>query len=152
MGVWKSKRPILLPKGARFTGTGGDLRMSVETKTGSSVPQTLSAVGVSIITYGTSGKGNAFILPVPPAAGSMKKIIVNKNTSSEELDINTNATANVFYGTTFNTVTIAASTVNTMGSVALDLVGCSTSQWAVTAGGSTIIWDFSASTGSSATL
>lgn len=154
MGYEKFTRPILA-RGAKFkggtvqlSGTNAELRLPVETKTGTSVAQLLLDHGVSILTYGTSGKTNDFILPPPPAAGTYKKILLNKNTSSEELNITQLSSAGVFFGTTFDTITVAASTVNTMGSIALELVGTSTTSWAVTTVGSTIIWDFSASTGS----
>ena len=150
MGYQKSKRPILAPKGVKLAGSGGRLTVPTESLTGTTVAQTVAANGVSFLTYGTSGKTNDFLLPAPPAAGVIKEIFVLKGTSSEELNINAATTANVVWGTTYNTITIAATTVAPAGTAYLRLVGVSTAQWAVTVG-STIDWDFSASTGSTDT-
>src|SRR3990167_4254423 len=57
------------------------LVLPTEAVTGSSVAQTLSAYGVSFVTYGTSGKTNNVILPVPPAAGTVKYVFVINNTT-----------------------------------------------------------------------
>lgn len=166
MGVKKFKRPILARGGLQvdggstftapviFSGSAGP-KYAVESLTGSSVAQTVSAYGVSFLTYGSSGKTNDFILPVPPGAGYQKQIFVVNNTTSVELNINTNATANTFWGTTFNTAVLAVAATGSPGgtpggTVALFLVGASTSQWAVVSG-TTFSWDLSASTGSTAT-
>ena len=122
--------------------------MPLETLTASDVTQTMKVNGVSRLVYNTSGVKAEFRLPAPPRAGILKKILVVKGTSSEELRIHTASTAAVFDGTTFNTVTIAATTVNPSGSFALELVSVSSAAWAVSALSSTVDWDFSASTGS----
>ena len=151
MGYNKSKRPILAPKGVKLAGSAGRLTVPTEALTGTTVAQTVAPNGVSFLTYGTSGKTNDFLLPTPVAAGVIKEIFVLKATSSEELNINAVAsTANVIWGTTHNTITIAATTVSPAGSAYLRLVSVSTAQWAITVG-STIDWDFSASTGSTDT-
>lgn len=147
MGYQKSKRPILAPKGVKLAGSGGRLTVPTEALTGTTVAQTIAQNGASFLTYGTSGKTNDFILPAPAAAGVVKEIFVLKNTSSEELNITTATSGNVFWGTTFDTIVVAASTVTPAGTPYLRLVGASTSQWAV-AVGSTINWDFSGTTGS----
>ena len=151
MGYAKFKRPILsrgLRIASQTTGANsGALVHPTEALTGSSAAQTLKPHGASFLTYGTSGKANDFILPDPKRAGEVKYVFVNKATSSEELSIHLASTLRLFYGSTFNGVTIAATTVSPAGTAALTLVGVSTAQWAVNAG-STIDWDFAASTGS----
>lgn len=128
-----------------------DLVLPTSSYTAVAAAKTIMDHGVSFITEGTSGSAKSIILPKPPAAGAVKYIFVSKNTSSEELTIYTNSTADAqnFFGTTFNQIKVAASTVNPAGTPFVMLVGASTNQWAVTVG-STINWDFSASTGSTA--
>lgn len=155
MGYQKSKRPILAPKGVKLAGSGGRLTHPTESITGSSVAQTLSAVGASFITYASSGKTNDVIIPNPPAAGVVKYIFAINNTTSIELNLNTASTANVFWGTTFNTATLAAASTGSPGGApsgppAITLIGVSTSQWAANFS-STFHWDLSATTGSTAT-
>jgi hypothetical protein len=148
MGFEKFKRPVLASRGVQISSTGRGVTLPFESLTASDVAQTVKVNGVTQITYNTSGVKAEFLLPNPPRAGIMKKILVIKGTSSEELRIHTLSTAQVFAGTTFNTVTIAPTTVNPAGSFGLDLTSVSTSAWAVMAIGSTVHWDFSASTGS----
>lgn len=133
---------------------GGTLDLPVESLTGTDAAQTVSADGVSFITYGTSGISNDFLLPAPPVAGALKFIHVINNTTSVELNFNTGTTAaaNNIFGTTFNTITISAASTGSpggtpAGTATLVLVGASTAQWAVFPG-STFNWDFAGSTGS----
>lgn len=156
MGFFKSKQPILAPAGIRvgktLTLTSG-LRLPVENVNTAAAAPTLSPVGVSFITYGTSGQPGDVILPNPPAAGIVKHIFVVNNTTSVELNINTRSSASPFFGTTYNTATISAASTGSpggtpAGSAYLGLVAQSTDVWAVFPG-STFNWDFSASTGSS---
>lgn len=151
MGFEKFKRPLLASRGAKVGSSGFGVTEAVQSLSASNTAQTLSLYGPSILTYNTSGVKADFILPNPARAGVSKDIVVVKGCSSEELNINTASTAVVFAGTTFNTVTIASSTVNPFGSFALRCVSVSTSQWAVSAVGSTLAWDFAATTGSTAT-
>ena len=148
IGLEKFKRPVLASRGVQVGSSGRGVTLPFESLTASTATQTLKANGVSLITYNSSGVAAEFLLPNPPRAGILKKVLVVKGTSSEELRLHTLTTAQTFSGTTFNTVTIAATTVNPGGSFGLDLISVSTSAWAVTAGGSTVHWDFSASTGS----
>ena len=148
MGLEKFKRPILASRGIQVNSTGRGVIVSLETLTASDVTQTMKVNGVSRLVYNTSGVKAEFRLPAPGRTGILKKILVVKGTSSEELRIHTASTAAVFDGTTFNTIAIAPSTVNPAGSFALELVSVSSAAWAVTALGSTVHWDFSASTGS----
>lgn len=129
----------------------GDLILPTSSYTAVAAAKTLMNHGVSFITEGTSGSAKSIILPKPPAAGAVKYIFISKNTSSEQLTVYTNSTADAqnFFGTTFNEVKVAASTVNPAGTPFLMFVGASTNQWAVTVG-STINFDFAASTGSTA--
>lgn len=151
MGVQKFKRTVLTPgiKGTSASTFAGAVKLRVETITPTSVAQTMSAHGISFVAYGSSGKTSDVFIP-NPTAGAVKEVYVTKASSSEELNFNTLTTAQVFLGTTFNTITIAASTVFPSGTPALIFRGYSTSQWAVTAVGSTNIWDFAATTGSTA--
>lgn len=148
MGFEKIRRPLLASRGVNVKSTGYGVTIPLETLTASDAIQTMKVNGVSRLVYNTSGVKAEFRLPAPPRAGVLKKILVVKGTSSEELRIHTASTAAVFDGTTFNTIAIAASTVNPAGSFALELVSVSSAAWAVTALGSTLHWDFSASTGS----
>jgi hypothetical protein len=148
MGFEKKNRPLLASRGVKINSSGRGLEVSLETLTASDVTQTMKVNGVSRLVYNTSGVKAEFRLPAPGRTGVLKKILVVKGTSSEELRIHTATTAAVFDGTTFNTVALGASTVNPSGSYALDLVSVSSAAWAVTAIGSTGHWDFSASTGS----
>ena len=87
MGIEKIRRPLLAMAGIESKGnirisTNASFREDIESLTGSSVAQTISAYGVTFITYGTSGKTNDFIIPDPPAAGIDKKIFFVNNTTS----------------------------------------------------------------------
>lgn len=130
----------------------GALAVPTETITLSSANQTISRNGVSFITLGTSGVSNDAVLQAPSAAGQIKQVFVINNTTSVELAIHTNATANTFWGTTYNTATISGASTGSpggtpAGTVMLGLTAASTSQWALFPG-STFNWDLSASTGS----
>ena len=161
MGVHKEKRKILMPgvqgtSGSTFAGnlrTAGDFAVPFETvnSTGGAAP-TLADHGISFVIYGTSGQAGDVILPAPPRAGAIKEIIARNDTTSVELNINTATTANVFAGTTNNTITISAASTGSPGGVPagtlyLRLLAVSTAQWAAIAG-STFNWDYSATTGS----
>lgn len=167
MGFEKIRRP-LLTSGVQVPASGGsapdpsglvgDLRVGgtfvlpTESVTLVAADQTLSADGVSFVTMATSGAGMEAIIPNPPMAGAVKYIFVINNTTSVDTRLHTASTANVFWGTTFNTITAAAASTGSpggtpAGSPALVLVGVSTSQWALMTG-STFNWDLSASTGS----
>lgn len=166
MGLEYFKRPVFMNgmqvNGAStftnklvFDGSSAGIALDTETITTSTAAQTLNAYAVSFITYGTSGKPSDIILPAPPRAGIVKHIFAVNNTTSVELNINTNATANTFWGTTFNTVSISAASTGSpggtpAGTAYLGLIAASTTQWAIFPG-STFNWDFAASTGSTAT-
>lgn len=140
---------------AASLASSGAFKLPVEAITLSSAAQSISRNGVSFVTYGTSGKPSDAILQAPSAAGQVKFIFLTNNTTSIEANINTNATANTFWGTTFNTAILAAASTGSpggtpAGTVALTLVAQSTTRWAIFPG-STVDWDFSASTGSTAT-
>ena len=174
MGYEYVKRPVYMKSGLQdaggstfssavtITGTltytgaaafGSRVKLPTEAITGTSDEQTLTNYGVSFVTYGTSGKINDIRIPKPTAAGDLKYIFAVKNTTSVELNFNTSSTATVFWGTTFNTVTCAAASTGSpagtpAGTMALELVGASTTQWAIMPG-STFNWDIAGSTGSS---
>ena len=120
--------------------------------------QTINNYGVSFITQGTSGTSDDigdWVLSKPTAAGDLKYIFVQNNTTSVELNINTSSTALVFWGTTFNTLNCAAASTGSpggtpAGTMAVKLVGASTTQWAVCPG-TTFNWDVVGSTGSTIT-
>lgn len=155
MGFEYIKRPLrvvnstsVLP-GVDITGVfdmQGAVVLPAESLTGSAALQTLSTEVCSFLTQGTSGSGRDFRLPAP-RLGLMKFIAVAPNTTSpNDLAIQCNTTAHTFFGSSFNTATVADSTVRSRYRSLL-LVGVSTSQWAVLSG-STTFWTFSASTGS----
>lgn len=162
MGFQKIKRPVFVPGLQASSGLstspgsvdgdvriGGSLKVQVESVTSSTALQTLSANGVSFITASTGGGGRDFKLPAPPLAGAVKLIYVDQSgsTAPEVVRIVANTTAAVFFGTTFNEVACSGSTVNPSGSPMLLLTGQSTTTWAIGVG-STSVWDFAASTGS----
>lgn len=167
MGFEKIRRP-LLTSGVQVPASGGsapdpnglvgDLRaggtfvLPTESVTLVAADQTLSADGVSFVTMATSGAGREAIIPNPPFAGAVKYIFVINNTTSSDTRLHTASTANVFWGTTFNTVAISTGSTGSPGGTpggtpSLCLVGASTTQWAIMPG-TTFNWDFSASTGS----
>ena len=160
MGFEKFRRPVLVD-GLAIPASGsapnpanlvGALVLPTEAVTLVAADQTLSPDGVSFVTMATSGAGMEGIIPNPPCAGAVKYIFVINNTTSDNSRFHTASTANVFWGTTFNTATISAASTGSPGgtpggTVALTLVGASTSQWALVAG-TTFNWDLSASTGS----
>ncbi len=178
MGFEKFKRPIL-GTGAQFVAQGtasttpasvsGDvvvsdaIRAVSQTLTGAlAVPteavtlaagdQTISRNGVSFVTLGTSGAGRDAVIQAPSAAGQIKQIFVINNTTSSDMRIHTNATANTFWGTTHNTASLSTGSTGSpggtpAGTVMLGLMAHSTTQWALFPG-STFNWDFAASTGS----
>ena len=164
MGFIHEKRPILArggvlaSTGSTMTGrdvagslaTEGGFRFGpVESHTLAAAAYTLNGQGTSILTYASSGGARDAILPAPEYSGQQKEIWLIKDTSSEEAQIHAQTTSAVFAGTTFNQIAIAASTVAPAGTAYLKLCAVSTSQWAVTVG-STIMWDFAATTGSTA--
>ena len=176
MGFEKIKRPLLVPGLAVHSGAStsaasvagdidvadavrsvsvtmtGALVMPTEAVTLAAGDQAISGSGISVVTLGTSGAGRDAVIAAPAAAGIAKHIVLINNTTSVDCAIHTNATANVFYGTTYNTATVSAASTGSpggtpAGTVALDLYSVSTSQWALLPG-SSFNWDLSASTGS----
>ena len=176
MGFNKSKRPILAPginvTAGASTSAGsvsgdvvasdairalsntltGAFALPTEAVTLAAGDQTISRNGISFVTLGTSGSGREAVLQAPSAVGQVKHIFLINNTTSVDCNIHTNATANVFWGTTYNTASVsAASTGSPGGSAAgtnyLGLIAQSTTTWALFPG-STFNWDFAASTGS----
>lgn len=161
MGFEYIKRPLqVLNSTSLFTGgleLDADLTLPVESLTGTAADKTLSNHGVSFLTVATSNLGNDFVMPAPPRAGAVKLVFVNfATTSGDEFALHAGATvagssANVWFGTTSNTITgnaIAAGTIPVGGSPGLLFIGVSTSQWAVGMLGSTVLFNFTASTGS----
>lgn len=165
MGVFKSNRPILSPKGLQV-GTGGStftgrvilsgvnsgLTLNSATASVGAADITLSAAAAQFVTLGTSGAGREVILPAPRARGDVRYVFFDNQTTSVDTRIHTNTTANVFWGTTYNTITVSAASTGSPGGVpggtmGLVLVGASTAQWALIVG-TTFNWDLSASTGS----
>ena len=138
-------------RGLSATLTGA-LALPTETVTLAAGDQTISRNGISFITLGTSGSGRDAVLQAPSAIGQVKHVFLINNTTSVDCAIHTNATANVFYATTYNTATVSAASTGSPGgtpggSPYLGLYAVSTSQWALIAG-TTFNWDLSASTGS----
>lgn len=168
MGLNKSKRPILAPKGLQIgpggstftgpvvlSGSSSYLTLSNSTVSVTAAAQTLGNRSVDFLTVTSSGSGRDFILPAPQKKGQTKLIFVDNQTTSVDTTIFTNATANTFWGTTYNQVTHSAASTGSpggtpAGTASLILVAASTTQWAATVG-STFNWDFAASTGSTAT-
>ena len=164
MGFIRERRPVVFRGGALAstgsTATGANLFGSlwtdggfrfgpVETQTLGTTAFNLNGHGTSILTYASSGGARDAILPAPEYSGQQKEIWLIKQTSSEEAQVHAQTTSAVFAGTTFNQIAIAATTVAPAGTPFLKLCAVSTSQWAVTPG-STIDWDFAATTGSTA--
>jgi hypothetical protein len=136
MGVEKFKRPVL--------GTQGFAEVT-EAVTLSTAVQTLANEGISFVTYASSGKASDALIPGPNRVGVRKIVVLDNQTTSLEANFNTASTGTVFWGTTANTIT-AASTVN--NPISFELIGKSTSQWALVTLSSTVDWTLSASTGS----
>lgn len=144
----------------QFAGSIGlqaGLNFPIESLTGTAANQSLAADGVSFLTVATSNLGNDFVLPNPPAVGAIKLVFVNFDTTSgDEFSLHAGGTVAgssdaVFFGTTANTITgnaIGAGTIPVGGSPGLLLIGVTTSQWAATILGSTVLFNFTASTGS----
>ena len=165
MGLEKFRRPALLPKGLQV-GTGGStftgrvvlsssnsgLTLDAATRSVAAADITLATASVTFLTVGTSGSGREVLLPVPRARGEVRYVFVDNLTTSVDTRIHTNATANTFWGTTYNTIAISPASTGSPGGVpagtpSFTLVGASTSQWALILG-STFNWDLSGSTGS----
>lgn len=143
MGREYSKRAPFSPK---------NLAVATSTVTLSSAMQTLASEGVAFVTYGTSGKPSDAVIPNPDYKGAQLTVVLDNNTTSLEANFNTASTANTFWGTTFNTITINSTANETS---AFQLVAVSTSQWAITAlspnlstGAASVDWALSATTGS----
>lgn len=128
----------------RAVGTAGGLAVPVNAITLTDAAQTLAVGGVNAVTYGTSGISNDMLLPAP-GVGDVVRVSLFNDTTSVEANINTAATGSVFFGTTANTASIAST--GALGA-SLELVGVSTSQWAVTGLSSTAHFAFTATTGS----
>lgn len=164
MGFEYFRRPIRTRGLLASTGTSthgpsdvagdvvGNQKVPVETVTLAAGDQTISRNGVSLVVLASSGVANDAVLQAPDESGQVKEIFLVNNTTSVEAAIHTNATANVFYGTTYNTATISAASTGSPGgtpggTAALRLISASTTQWALFPG-TTFNWDLSASTGS----
>lgn len=162
MGFEKlSRRPLYSPglQIAPSSGTAGDpsrltgqFALPVENVTLAAADASLSSLGASFVTLGSSGTGRDAVLADPAVAGALKYIFVINNTTSTDLRIHTASTANTFWGTTFNTAALSTASTGSPGgtpggTVALALVAASTTQWALMPG-TTFNWDLSASTGS----
>lgn len=151
MGEERIRRPIRSPAGIRLSSEA-ELRFATEAITLVAADQTISRDGVSFLTMASSGAGMEGVLQAPSAAGQVKYIFVVNNTTSVDTRIHTNATANTFWGTTFNTISCSPASTGSpggtpAGTMMLGLVAASTTQWALFMG-STFNWDLSASTGS----
>lgn len=138
-------------RGVSVTMTGA-LIMPTEAITLAAGDQSISGSGISVVTLGTSGAGRDAVIAAPAAAGISKQIVLINNTTSSDCRIHTNATANTFWGTTYNTAAVSTGSTGSpggtpAGTVSLALFSISTSQWALVPG-STFNWDLSASTGS----
>ena len=129
----------------RAVGTAGGLAVPVNTVTLSTALQTLAVGGVNAVTYDTSGNPSDAIFPAP-APGDVVRVTLNNGTTSLEANFNTDSTGSDFFGTAFNTITIASTAGTLVPS--FELTGVSTSQWAITAISSSVDWTLAASTGS----
>lgn len=138
MGVEYHRRPVGFIKG---------FAVPVSTATLADAHTTLANYGVNAVVYGTSGVSNDMVLPAPSHVGQVVSVVVDNQTTSLEANINTDSTGNLFWGSTNNTITIAADKAVTDVPF-LEFTAISTSQWAVTALSSTGHWAFSLSTGS----
>lgn len=177
MGYEKIKRPLLAP-GIAVASSGastspasvagdidvqdavravsqtltGAFTLPTETVTLAAGDQAISRNGISFVVLGTSGSGRDAVIQAPSAVGQVKHVFLINNTTSVDCAIHTNATANVFYATTYNTATVSAASTGSPGGVPggtpyLGLIGQSTTTWALFPG-TTFNWDLSASTGS----
>lgn len=163
MGYEKIKRPILAPGLDASSGSApdpadvvgdisGNLVFPTEMITLATADQEISPQGVSFLTLASSGAGMDAVLSAPTDVGQVKQIYLINNTTSVDCRIHTNATANVFWGTTYNTVSVSAASTGSPGgtpggTLMLGLVAHSTTTWALFPG-TTFNWDLSASTGS----
>ena len=165
MGFQKFKRPVLIPKGMQvgvgdstftgeviLSGSSAGLTLNSATASVAATDITLSAAAVQFVTVGTSGSGREVILPAPRRRGDLRYVFFDNQTTSVDTRVHTATTASVFWGTTYNTLSMAAASTGSPGgtpggTVGLVLVGASTSQWALMVG-TTFNWDLSGSTGS----
>jgi hypothetical protein len=135
MGREYSKRPFFSPAGdaVRVTSlTVGNAFVTLKT-------------GLNLLAYASSGVAGDIILPEPSFIGQEVMAVLNNGTTSLEANVNTWATASVFYGTTFNT---AAPATTGADPPSIHFIANSTSQWAILSMGSTAMWTLSATTGS----
>lgn len=142
MGVQKFKRPILAPGGqitsaTTFTAnivqsTGSRLVEHVQSLAGTDTGTNVTNYGLTYITVESSANGTAAAtLPfklAAPIAGVTKTIIVDNN-STKIIQVRTLTSAATFYGSTKNA--LQWSTGSTEPPAAIELIGLSTSQWAL---------------------
>lgn len=165
MGVSKDRRPVLHNAGGTVRGQGttfeSDLVFSstVSTAVGPSIfteavtlgaaLSTLAAQGVSFVTNAATatGSGRGSVIPDPPRAGALKKVVVDNQTTSLQVAFHLATTGASFFGTTNNTATVAVDSTDTDQIPWLHLVGRTTDQWALDIS-STNHWTLSESTGS----
>jgi len=102
--------------------------------------------GYNFVTYGTSGVANDMLLPNISYKGQQVSVSVDNNTTSVEANVNTATTSDTFWGTAFNTATIA--TTGDDGIPSLGLTAVTTAAWGITGISSSGHWTFSATTGS----
>lgn len=137
MGKEYSRRPFFAPQGEALRVTSHTLSTAAVTL----------RPGLNLLNYTSSGKASDALLPEPSFIGQEVMVILNNGTTSLEANINTWATASVFFGTTFNT---AIPTATQADPPTMHFIANSTSQWAILSMGSTAAWVLSASTGSTA--
>lgn len=134
MGNEYARRPFFSPLG---------MKHRVSTVTLSTAVQTLNP-GLNLVVYGTSGVAADALLPEPSFVGEEITVVLNNGTTSLEANINTHATSSVFYGTTFNTATVATTAADPP---TIQFIAASTSQWALFQG-TTASWTLAGTTGS----
>lgn len=153
MGWRKEKRPLLAAKGfetraaSTFKGTvnlstGGKLVDHVQELTGASTGTAVTNYGVTRITVASSTESATAAELVfklnSPVAGVRKTLIIDGDAgSTKTIKVRTQTSAESFYGSTMNSLTVATGSTDT--ATYAELVGLSTSVWAITSLASTSV-------------
>lgn len=119
----------------RRIGMFAGIREKVQTITASGaasaagIATTINPYGITLISTTGTGGPHRVMLKRPAGAGIRKTVVVKMNSSADVVVVN-QTTSDKFWGSTVNSALFSSTTLKGQGQ-ALELIGVSTSQWAL---------------------
>jgi hypothetical protein len=114
----------------RAIGSVGGLQVPVQSV--SSTATVVNGVGASLITVSTDDR--TYLLGRPARAGVVKYVVLDTPAAStDNAVLRLESTADTFWGTTFQTLTVSTASDGPNVLASVTLVGASTTQWALVA-------------------